>query len=105
LSEASAPSGPSAAASKAGAGITYPTNIDAYKLLDVVGRGASSTVQRAIYTLPNGKKEEVAVKRCDLEKLGASLAAVVAEAQLQRRLGHCPAVLPLHCAFVHGNEL
>jgi hypothetical protein len=105
LSETSVPAGPLAAASKAAAAMTYPTNADAYQLLDVVGRGASSTVQRAIISLPNGKKEEVAVKRCDLEKLGASLSAVIAEAHLQRRLGHCPTVLPLNCAFVHGNEL
>ncbi|KAK9909926.1 hypothetical protein WJX75_009604 [Coccomyxa subellipsoidea] len=79
----------------------YPTNADAYKLLEECGRGVSATVWRALCIPYN---EEVAVKLLDLENVNCSLDEIVREAQTMRQQSH-PCVLPLYCSFVHEQNL
>ena len=62
---------------------------------------ATPQVHRAL-CVPLG--EEVAIKRTNLEGLGANLAAATKETALMRRFHH-PNVLPLYTSFVAGHEL
>lgn len=48
--------------------------------------------------------EEVAVKKLDLENMNCSLDEIIREAQTMRSLNH-PNLLPLHCSFVHEQDL
>lgn len=79
----------------------FPTDADAYELLEDCGRGVSATVWRAVCTELN---EEVAVKLLDMENMNCSLEEIVREAQTMRQLNHIN-VLPLHCSFVHKQNL
>lgn len=79
----------------------YPTDADAYELLEECGRGVSATVWMARC---KPYDEIVAVKHMDLEAVNCSLDDIVREAQTMRLLHH-PNVLPLHVSFVHKQTL
>lgn len=79
----------------------YPVSADDYELLEEAGRGVSATVWKARCKTTG---EDVAVKLLDLENLNCSLEEIVREAQTMRQQHH-PNVLPLHCSFVHQQNL
>ncbi|KAK9865469.1 hypothetical protein WJX84_005454 [Apatococcus fuscideae] len=81
---------------------TFPTNAESYELLEECGRGVSATVWRArCKTL---RDEIVAVKLLDLENVNCSLEEIIREAQTMRQQAS-QYVLPLHCSFVHQQNL
>lgn len=79
----------------------YPVSAEEYELLEEAGRGVSATVWKARCKATG---EDVAVKLLDLENLNCSLEEIVREAQTMRQQHH-PNVLPLHCSFVHQQNL
>ncbi|KAK9817257.1 hypothetical protein WJX72_011944 [[Myrmecia] bisecta] len=79
----------------------YPTSADEYELQEECGRGVSATVWRARCKTYD---EIVAVKLLDLESVNCSLDEIIKEAQTMRQQLH-PNVLPLHCSFVHQQNL
>lgn len=79
----------------------YPVSADEYELLEEAGRGVSATVWKARCKATG---EDVAVKLLDLENLNCSLEEIVREAQTMRQQHHSN-VLPLHCSFVHQQNL
>ncbi|KAK9864695.1 hypothetical protein WJX84_009203 [Apatococcus fuscideae] len=80
----------------------FPTNAESYELLEECGRGVSATVWRArCKTL---RDEIVAVKLLDLENVNCSLEEIIREAQTMRQQAS-QYVLPLHCSFVHQQNL
>lgn len=79
----------------------YPVSADEYELLEEAGRGVSATVWKARVKATG---EDVAVKLLDLENLNCSLEEIIREAQTMRQQHHGN-VLPLHCSFVHQQNL
>eukprot|EP00242_Pyramimonas_sp_CCMP2087_P017323 CAMPEP_0198198952 /NCGR_PEP_ID=MMETSP1445-20131203/2304_1 /TAXON_ID=36898 /ORGANISM="Pyramimonas sp., Strain CCMP2087" /LENGTH=383 /DNA_ID=CAMNT_0043868641 /DNA_START=459 /DNA_END=1610 /DNA_ORIENTATION=- len=80
----------------------YPRGADAYELLEVVGKGVSATVWRAMC---HPLSEEVAVKVMDLESSPpATLEEILKETQTMQMLNH-PNLVTSHASFVAGQEL
>ncbi|CAL5223814.1 g6385 [Coccomyxa viridis] len=80
---------------------TFPTSAQDYTLHEKIGKGSSSTVYRATV---NATGQEIAVKKVDLEALGANLDTVIREAVIMKRQRH-PHILELLAAFVDGSDL
>eukprot|EP00798_Chlamydomonas_sp_ICE-L_P022111 gene22111-29170_t len=97
---------PSPGSDASSAPVVYPTDALMYELRDVCGRGASATVHRAVC---KPLEEIVAIKTgppqiCPLDRLEAGLKDILDEARVMSTYKH-PNILPLHCSFVHKNEL
>ncbi|KAH7688239.1 Non-specific serine/threonine protein kinase protein [Dioscorea alata] len=79
----------------------YPIRAEDYELHEMVGKGASATVHRAV-CIP--LDEVVAIKILDFERNNSDLNTISREAKTMILIDH-PNVLKAHCSFVHGHDL
>ncbi|KAJ0984924.1 hypothetical protein J5N97_003280 [Dioscorea zingiberensis] len=78
----------------------YPIRAEEYRLYEMVGKGASATVHRAL-CIPFD--EIVAIKILDFER-NSDLSTISREAKTMILIDH-PNVLKAHCSFVNGHDL
>ncbi|XP_039118012.1 serine/threonine-protein kinase fray2 [Dioscorea cayenensis subsp. rotundata] len=79
----------------------YPIRAEDYRLCEMVGKGGSATVHRAV-CIP--LDEVVAIKILDFERNNSDLNTISHEAKTMILIDH-PNVLKAHCSFVHGHDL
>lgn len=77
-----------------------------YKLVSVLGTGASGTVFKAIYTPPSHpeNKQAVAIKAINLDKTALKLESLQSESKLLSQCSHAN-IVGYHCSFVHQQYL
>ncbi|XAR49012.1 Non-specific serine/threonine protein kinase [Bertholletia excelsa] len=85
--------------------VEYPVDPASYSLLEEIGRGVNSVVNKALCKeMDSLETAFVALKRIDLNRWWIDLPGVPREAQTMSRLSH-PKVLGSYCSFTVGHEL